>query len=467
MHESVINELDRAMTFSFIVINEMARGQDLMRLHKIANKTKDEVKKHPLVLLELGKKSHPSLFAVGLVSGVMNKLQSAVINKMAPELPDLSLEWINLPPILSAADLDDFHHRGFSDFVLISKKILNQVNSSFPAEAKPFISLAQFDAVARVVLPSVPIKEKLPIHIPSLVEGLHANFLNSVTTGRSPILKQEEQEHFVQSYCEKARREHLEVVINTFQVRMVRKFFPNAVDISIPLGKYYCWGALCAPAPSARELLSVYSALNRAQAISDSKFRPKDYEKLPESLSPDDFIRNVEELIPRPLINSGRGQIYFDTDSSDIKINGFSIQKHGMMAISYAAPLTDIEHWTTRFGVFLLHARRAYCRATRGTFLDEEADALTRISAKADEVEGGNRVLLHDKSSVLAYLCALMYLEMEQDPNFSAISSKVKVITISDWLSSAGFTYSIESIRKSCEKRNAVRQHIQDYLSRF
>ncbi|WP_160310739.1 hypothetical protein, partial [Delftia tsuruhatensis] len=193
----------------------------------------------------------------------------------------------------------------------------------------------------------------------------------------------------------------------------------------------------------------------------------KDYEKLPESLSPDYFIRNFEELIPRPLINSGRGQIYFDTDSSDIKINGFSIQKHGMMAISYAAPLTDIEYWTTRFGVFLLHARRAYCRATRGTFLNEEADALTRISAKADEMKGGNRVLLHDKSSVLAYLCALMYLEMEQDPKFSAISSKFKVITISDWLSSAGFTYSIESIRKSCEKRNAVRQRIQDYLSGF
>lgn len=463
-HESVINELDRAMTFAFIVVSEMARGQDLMRLRKLANETKDEVRNHPLGLLELGKKSHPSLFAVGLVSGVMNTLQSAVIKKMAPELPDLSLEWINLPPLLSAADLEHFHHRGFTDLVSISEKILNQVDSSFPAEAKPFISLAQFDAVSRAVLPRVPTKEKLPIHIPSLVGVLHANFLNSITAGRSPSLKQEEQEHFVQSYCEKSCREHFEVVKNTFQIRMVQRLFPKAVDISIPLGKYYCWGALCAPAPSARELLRIYSALNRAQTVSDSKFRPKDDEKTPKSLSSNAFIRFTEEFIPHPL-NSGRGQIYFDTDRSDIKINGLSIQKHGVMAISYAAPLTDIEHWTTRFGVFLLHARRTYCRATRGTFLTEEADALMRISAKADELKGGNRVLLHDKSSVLAHLCALMDLEMQQDPEFSALSSKAKVITISDWLSSAGFTYSIESIRKSCEKRSAVQQRIQDYLS--
>lgn len=463
-HESVINELDCAMTFSFVLAGEMARGQDLMRLRKLASETRDAVKKHPLGLLELGKKSHPSYFAVGLVSSVMNGLQSAVINKMAPELPDLSLDWIDLPPILSAEHLESFHQCGFNDLISISEKIINQVDSAFPAEAKPYISLTQFEAVARVVLARVPTKENLPIHIPSLVGGLHANFLGSITAGNSPILTQKEQEHLVQNYCAKAEREHLEVVRHIFQVRMVQQLFAKAVDISIPLDKYYCWGALCIPAPSAQELLRIYSALNRAQAVSDSKFRPKDDEEAPKPIPAKAFIRWCEEMVSRPL-NSRRGQIYFDTDRSDIKVNGLSIQKHGVMAISYAAPLTDIEELTTRFGVLLLNARRTYCRATRGTLLNEEVEALTRISAKADELDGGDRVLLHDKSSVLAHLCALMDLEMQNNPELANLSSKAKVITISDWLSSAGFTYSIESIRKSCEKRTAVQERIQEYLS--
>lgn len=463
-HDSVINALDRAMTFAFIVVSEMARGQDLKRLRKLANEAQNEVRNHPLGLQELGKKSHPSRFVVGLVSGIMNTLQSAIIKKVAPEFPDLSLEWINLPRLLSAADLEDFHHRGFTDLVSISEKILSQVDSSFPAEAKQFISLAQFDAVARAVLPHVRTKEKLPIHIPSLVGGLHANFLSSITSGRSPLLKQEEQENFVQSYCENSCREHLEVVKSIFKIRMAQRLFPKAVDISIPLGKYYSWGALCAPVPSARELLGIYSELNRAQAVSDSKFRPKNDGKAKKPLLSNAFICFTEEFIPHPL-DSGRGQVYFDTDRSDIKINGISIQKHGVMVTSYAAPLKDIEHLTTRFGVFLLHARRNYCRVTRGTFLDEEADALIRISAKADELKAGDRVLLHDKSSVLAHLCALMDLEMRQDTESSALSRKANAIAISDLLNSAGFTYSIESIRKSCERRNAVQQRIQDYLS--
>ena len=453
------------MTFSFVLAGEMARGEDLMRLCKLASETRDAVRKHPLGLLELGKKSHPSYFAVGLVSRVMNGLQSAVINKMPPGLPDLSLDWIYLPPILSAEHLERFHQCGFNDLVSISDKILHQVDSAFPAEAKPYISLAQFGAVARVVLSRVSTKENLPIHIPSLVGGLHANFLDSITAGRSPIITQKEQEHFVKKYCAKAELEHIEVVRNIFQVRMVQQLLAKAVDISIPLDKYYCWGALCMPAPSARELLSIYSALNRAQAVSDSKFRPKDDKKAPKPIPAKAFIRWREEMVPRPLTVARHGQIYFDTDRGDIKINGLSIQKHGVMTISYAAPLTNIEKLTTRFGVFLLNARHTYCRATRGTLLNEEVEALTRISAKADELDGGDRVLLHDKSSVLAHLCALMDLEMQQNPELANLSSKAKVITISDWLSSAGFTYSIESIRKSCENRNSVQERIQEYLS--
>lgn len=463
-HESVIDELDCVMTFSFVLAGERARGEDLMRLRKLASETRDALNMHPLSLLGLGNKSHPSYSSVGLVSGVMNTLQSAVINKMAPELPDLSLDWIGFPPILSTEDLERFHQCGFNDLVSISEKILHQVDSKFPAEAKPYISLKQFEAVARRVLARSSIQENLPIHIPSLVGGLHANFLDSITAGRSPFLTQEEQEHLVKKYCVKAEWEHLEVVRDIFQVNMVKKMFAKAVDISIPLDKYYCWGALCVQACSAQEFLKIYSALNRSQAVSDSKFRPKENGESEKPIPAQNFIRWSEKTVPRPR-NSRRSQIYFDTDRSDIKFNGLSIQKHGVMAISYATPLTDIEELTTRFGVFLLNARRTYCRATRGKFLNEEAEALTRISAKADELDGGGRVLLHDKSSVLAHLCALMDLEMQLDPELSNLSSKAKVITISDWLSRAGFTYSMESIRKSCEKRTAVQERIQDYLS--
>lgn len=466
-HESVINGLDSAMTFAFALLGEMAREHGLVRLRELAEETREAVREHSLGLLELGKKSHTSDFASGLVSSVINRLQSAVVKKKVPELPDLNSEWIDLSRILSAAHLELFHQSGFKDLVSISGKILHQVDSTFPKEAKPFISVAQFDAVGRAVLVGAPSKEKWPIHIPSLIGGLHTNFLDSITAGRSPILTQEELEHLVQRYCAKVEQEYLEVIRQIFVVRMVQRLFPKAVNISIPLEKYYRWGALCKRVPSARELLLMYSALNRAQAVSDSKFRPRDDEKEePEMLSADVFIHWCEGEIPRPLIFRW-GQIFFDTDRSDIKINGLNIQKHGVMAISYAEPMPGIEELATRFGVFLLNARRAYCRATGGIFRSEEVETLKRVQKKADELSREGRALLHDKSSVLGVLCALMDLEMQQDPNFATRPNKVRIIEIHDRMRSAGFTLSCESIRKSCAKGDFMQKSIQEFLMRL
>lgn len=462
-HESVIDGLDRAITFAFATLDETSRSNGLERLRGLASETREAVRRHPLGLLELGKKSHPSNFALGLVSGVMNGLQSAVLNNVAPKVPDLNREWVDFPNVLSAADLGNFHYQMAGDLISISRKILHQVDSSFPVEAKQFISLAQFDAVVRVALKHMAAKEKFPIHVPSLVEILHSNFLDSISAGRLLAPSQEELESFIRSYCAKAEQQHLKVIEQEFEARMIQQLLPKAMDISIPLDKYYCWGALCLQAPSSRELLWRYAELNRGLVIKDSKFRCNDDLDAPQALSAENFTNWCELMIPRPLI-FGRDQIYFNTDRSDIEINGMLIQKYGVMAISYAIPLNNVEELIVRFGVFLLNARRAYCRVTSSTFLKEEAEALKRIGTKADGLSSRGRVVLHDKSSVLAQLCALMDFEMQHNPEFAASANKAKILTIQERLSCAGFAYSTESIRKACESRRTTLKRIKEYL---
>jgi len=62
------------------------------------------------------------------------------------------------------------------------------------------------------------------------------------------------------------------------------------------------------------------------------------------------------------------------------------------------------------------------------------------------------RNVLHDQSSVLGHLCALMDLEMRRDPVHAQLSKKARMLTIKDWVQKAGFDYGHESIRKSCAR---------------
>lgn len=456
-NESVLDELDRTLVFAFALRVEMGREPALIKLRELAEQAREAARHHPVGLRRLGK-SDQFGFAPELVSRVMNGLQTAVADQAPPAPPDLDQKWAYMPPALSGAELDLAHEDGIEYLARIAAEIVEQVDSGFPAEAKPFISAAQFEAVSRRVLANTSTASAVPIHIPSLVGLLHTNFLDRVA-GRPPLAFRE----LLARYCESAVREHLAAVEESFVTRTIQHLLPEAGGISIPLAEHYNWASLCWLFPSARVLLDVYASLNVSQAVVDSKFKPPAGADAFKPLPAQDFLSLCRNMTPSPLRKGGT-QRYFDTDRCDIRIDGRALQKHAMMAISYTEPLPDIEEATTRFGVYLLNNRRNYCRATRTRFSKEEGETLARIGGKADSLGRLPRVLLHDKSSVLGRLCSLMALEMQLDARFEGLSSKARALTIGEWLLEAGFEYSNESIRKSCEGLGRTVDIVQSHL---
>lgn len=456
-HESILDEMDRALVFAFALRDEMRREPALITLRELPEQAREAASRHPVGLLQLHKPDRFG-FATQLVCRVMNGLQRAVTDQAPPKPPDLNLEWVNVQPNLSGADLDRAHEEGAEYLAHIAAEIVEQVDSGFPAEAKPFVSVAQFEAVSRRVLANMSIDSKTPIHIPSLVGLLHKNFLERVP-GRQPLPFEE----LLTRYCKSAEQEHLAAVEMIFVTRTIQHLLPKAGGISIPLAKHYNWASLSWFLPSPSFLLDMYASLNVSQAVVDSKFKPQVGGAALKPYSANDFLSLFREMTPHPLPKGGT-QRYFDTDRYDIRIDGRALQNHVVMAIPYTEPMPDIEKATTHFGVYMLNNRLKYCRATRTQFSKEEGETLARIRGKGNSLTRLTRVLLHDKSSVLGCLCALMTLEMQLDAEFAGMSSKARALTIGEWLLKAGFEYSHESIRKSCEGMERTVEIVQNHL---
>ena len=379
---------------------------------------------------------------------------------MPPEGPTgggaVDAAWDGLPAGLSGLALRRIHARQGGQLVGLLAVLVDRLDSAFPSEAKPFVTREQVAAILRALQRGRSAHFKGPIHVEILGGLVHQEFLAALDRGEAPLAAPGRAQELAHKYVSLAESSFVEMVKAYFVETMVTKLYPRARQLRLTIDRAYSWGALWRQPLAARDCLDLYMGLNLSGAIRDAKCR--------EAPVPGTGVPGVEFIcwgiaaVPRPTgpDKNETARLFFKSDDSDLRINGKLLQKHAVMVVRYDRPLHDVELALRHFRNYLAHQRKGYC-VDAGEVLNAEEAALERLRG-ADMLNDAKvvRSVLHDKSSILGHLCALMDLEMQRDSAYAQLSKKARMLTIGQWVNEAGFAFSGESVRKSCSRSPVV-----------
>jgi hypothetical protein len=450
-HERVIDALDDLITFCYAYEGEISAKGDLGRLQALAAEVHHSLAKNLNIYRLLQPREKESI-----IISVMNGLQSAIHNKATPEEVDFGLAWANKPSVLTVLFLSKVHNEQFSDILQFMTDVLGRLNTSFPPEAKQFITLQQVMATVQAMLRIKQESFAAPIHVDTLSGLLHQYFLMELTLSDPASADPRRWQKMTQKYMEQAAGKLVEMVEAAFVTAMIRKLFPSAQKLHISIDRYYPWGALWKLPMAGKDLLDLYAGLNLSGAVADKKFNCQSVESTKNSVPAAEFFRWVVDNCPRATESSRAtaNQIYLDTDRVDIRIDGKSIQKYAVMAIRYDKPLRSVEKYLMHFGVYLHTQRQRHCANGQEPRSNDEFAMAQQLAVDAISQRKATRTVLHDKSSVLGHICALTYLQMNRDPHYADALNKVRIPDIVKLVKTAGFEFTEDSIRKACSKRD-------------
>lgn len=451
-HELVIDVLDDLLTFSYAYESEVVAGPALARLAALAREVVSQLAQGRNTLLFQDGREQESA-----VIQVMNLLKAARAAEFPREKATFADAWMNKPPVLAGMELRVVHATRLRDLQVLLGGVVRRLDA-YPEEGKPFISREQVREALLATFPTIAACADLPIHVDTFVALVHQRFLAGLAADPTVVA----WDVIVEEYTHRAERALPDMLRKTFLDDMVDQLLPAAKDLEIGIDRHYPWGALWREPLSAKELLREYARLNLSRAVADKKFDA--------SRSNVDVPRHAFEFLhscgarlrPAHLGDAAARQLYFNTDATEIRIGGKPVQKHAVMAIPYDIPVQDVEEKVGRFSTYILHHRRRYCAIGRQRLAGEENAAARRLDQEAMLQRKVQRTVLHDTSSVLGHLCALMWLQRRRSAGCPPMAIKEHHITIQEAVRKAGFTYGMESVRKACARADqqmaAVRQ---------
>lgn len=447
-HELVIDVLDDLITFAYAWEGQLAVNDDLSRLRELIDVIRGAI--------DVDRSTFPWIedsAALHVVIRVMNGLQAGARSGCLPDGPEFDAEWLNKPRVLSSLSLQ-MANEGYSDEIehLIGL-VLETLEREFMEEVKPFVTRQQVSAVVRKAAKSIPAITAVPIHADTVANIVHQFFLKRLSMSTSVQRETARHGSLAKLYTRQARGVLVRMVEEAFVARMVRELYPRAKDFQIEIDRYYPWGAFCIGPTDPLELLRLYADLNAAGILEDAKF----VSRAPppgQPLSADGIIRWGMGYCPRatsPTRSTGP-QIYFDTDDAEILINGKRIQKRLVMALRYDQPVPDIQGKLRHYAQYLSR-RGGRHRATDADHAPTAGKATGQLTSQALRERKPERSVLHDKSSVLLHICALMSLSLERSGVAQEMSRKKQHLTILETITQAGFRFSADSVRKACDRR--------------
>lgn len=452
-HERLLDHFDDLLALDYLYESEFAKNPDLGRLKALALMVAGEVhlpENAPLFPDQRAKR-------LGIIQ-VMNGLQCACRMKAPPPITAFDAAWDGLPAVLNGRALQLIHSKQEELLADMFSVLVARLDASFPSETKPFVTREQVAAMLRSLRGNRLTDFAGPIQV-DIFNGLaHQEFLAALDRGTVPLSAPDSAQILAREYVRQAERSFVKMVNDSFIETMVANHYPHARrlreygQLRLTIDRVYPWGALWQQPLAAREALNLYARLNLSGAFLDAKFRAAG---APGAAIPSaEFIRWAVHMIPRPAEpdREAAARLFFASDNTELRFDGKLLQKHAVIAVRYDRPLPDVEATLRRFRNYLISQRKRYC-ADGGEALNEDEIALSRLR-DADLLNNFRAVrnVLHDKSSVLGHLCALMDLEMQRDPEYAHESKKARILIIGGWVREAGFAYGYESIRKSCSR---------------
>lgn len=453
-HESLLRHLDNLLVLGYLYESERTRNPDLEQLKNLATE----------IAYEARVSTNASMFRSDIemrqvICGVMNVLQSACQKGNLAPVTAVDSAWDGLPAVLGSPELWRIHAEHQEDLAKVFVTLLSRLDTMFSSEVKPSVTRELVAAIFRALRHEGCIDFVGPIQVEVLSTLAHQELLAALNRHQKPLAKPGHVQMLVTEYARQANQSFQRMVEFVFIQNTVAKLYPRARRLHLLIDRAYPWGGLWREPVSGRELLDLYARLNRSGAIRNSKYKPtKPPNDDTPGLSLEEFSRFAINVVshPKDIDHSDPVRQFFNSDDVDLHIDGNLVQKHAVMAICYSQPLSDVERAVRLFRNYLLFQRKSYCTNAGEALSFSEAALDRRLQREILGEAKSGRAIVQDMSSVLGLLCALIYLQMQRNPDYVGVLVKTQMLTIEEWVKAAGFEYTTEAIRKACARIPAV-----------
>lgn len=458
-HESLLGHLDNLLILGYLYESERTRNPDLEQLQNLVMEIAREASASVNASMFRGDKAMRQI-----ICEVMNVLQSACQKKDSALITAVDAAWDGLPAVQGSPELWRIHAEHQEDLANVFVTLLSRLNTTFSAEVKPFVTRELVAAMLRALRREGCIDFVGPIQVEVLSTLAHQEFLATLNRDQTPLAKPGGVQTLVTEYVRQANRSFQQMVKSFFIQNTVAKLYPRARRLHLVIDRAYPWGGLWREPVSGHHLLVLYARLNRSGAIRNSKYKPPSDDA--PGLSFEEFSAWAINTVSRPKDIDQEAPVrqFFKSDDVDLHIDGNLVQKHAVMAIRYDQPLPDVERAVRQFRNYLLSQRKAYCNNAEGGLTVSEAALDRRLQREKLGEDKSGRAVVQDMSSVLGHLCALMYLQMQRNPEYVEMLKKTQMLTIEGWVKAVGFEYTTEAIRKACAR---VPAEIEALRARF
>jgi hypothetical protein len=450
---AVLDGFDRLLSFVYAYAAEEARSTELATLRSWARQLQARVHDTGALFAFLVGDSRKPVDSA--VTRTLNTLWQRVRKGRPPPEVDFAQVWLNKPPLLSGADLEHAHRTRRGDIARVIKALRDRMDHAFPPEAKPYVTGEQIGAILRHLKDTGTV----PIHIPTLARLMEQAFLREEDPAPGEPRQAIDISQIAARYVVEAESAFVQMVCDQFIQEGMDALYPAARQLTMPLDQVLPWGALWQPPPSSAELLKVYVGLNQSSAIADGKFRAASCRLAVEPISEPAFRRWVDAKVPKPQSTQPSHVTFYSAATASIQINDRRLVDQAVMTARYDLPVMDLKENIRYFTHYLLFQRQRYCKEV-GIGLDpSERALLDRLAAARHTRLLAERYVLHDKSSILGHLVGIMDAELTRAAP-PEVQRKEIHGTIMERLTEAGFSFSLESIRKACDRHAATRDAV-------
>jgi hypothetical protein len=450
---AVLYAFDRLLSFVYAYAAEEAHATELATLRSWATQLQARVHDSGVIFAFLV--SDPQQAVNSAVTSTLNTLWQRVRKGTPPPEVDFAQVWLNKPPVLSGADLEHAHRTRVGDIEAVIRTLRHRMDHAFPPEAKPYVTSKQIGAILRHLKGGGTV----PIHIPTLGRLMEQAFLREANPAPGEPLEAIDVPQIATRYIVEAENAFVRMVCDQFIQEGMDTLYPAARQLTMPLDRVLPWGALWQPPPSSTELLKVYVRLNQSTAIADSKFRASSCRLAVEPFSDLAFLQWVDANVPEPQSTHPSHASFYSAATASIQIDDRRLVDQAVMTARYDLPVIDLKENIRYFTHYLLHQRQRYCREVGIALAPSERDLLGQLAATRHTKPFSERYVLHDKSSILGQLVGIMDAELTRSAPPGMLRKEIHS-EIMARVNEAGFAFSLESIRKACDRNAATRDAV-------
>lgn len=446
--ERVVDALDDLLTYAYLYRAEAAAGGDLAALAALSQDIGRQVMaedSYVAAFLDRGPRGGLERAEVK----TLNTLQDAVRIGRPPEPVDFAAEWLNKPDNLSDAYLRAAHGGNAERFARLLNTIGHRLHDEFPPEARPYISLAQVLAVARPLATAAAAALRAPVHLKTLASVVHRAFLPVALHEDAKSAYAELLPDLVRRYMGQAEVRFVDMVRTNIIASLAAPLFERAKSLNISMDRFYSWGTLRKAPLDGQAILDLYAKLANSGLVTDKKYVLETPPEAPSAACIDATVKQLERVVPLPLMRRPSNMSYQNSDACDIQIDGYALQNRAVLIAPYHETLSDLERTLRHFGMYLISQRKRYCAQTHQLLPAEDVAAEKRFGLAIDAHRKPRRWLLKDTRAIVSHMSVFLTLQARENTDFAKKPKKTQYFEISEGMAKNGFRLGSEAIQKA------------------